>query len=368
MLFFRKRKNTDRKRSTQSSPARQQATLSRLRLLRCEPLEDRRMLSITLFVDDDAASGGDGLAWVTAYDDLQSALTQAATLNSDTDAANDVDQIWIAEGVYKPSAEFEAGVPRSASFSLVDGVTLYGGFAGTEATLDTRKPSAHITTLSGNLGIIDNTSDNAYTVVYCGRNIETAIDSILITEGKANGSSFSHPERECGGGVYNAGNLTITNSTFSHNSSHGDGGGVYNVENLTIMNSRFSNNSTTENFSCGGGICNNDNLTIIDSTISRNSAYSDGGGICNSCGDMTIIDSTISGNSATTGGGIKNNANLTVVNTIISDNSAIGTLAAGGGIYNPFGDMIIIGSTISGNSATTGGGIKNNAIWLLSTL
>ena len=118
MLFFRKRKNTDRKRSTQSSHTRQHATLARLRLLRCEPLEDRRMLSITLFVNDDAASGGDGLGWGTAYDDLQSALTQAATLNADADTTNDVYQIWIAEGTYYPSAELKPGDARSANFSL----------------------------------------------------------------------------------------------------------------------------------------------------------------------------------------------------------------------------------------------------------
>ena len=56
------------------------------RQLRCEPLEDRRMLSV-LFVDDDAASGGDGLAWGTAFDDLQDALSWAETFNGDGDPA-----------------------------------------------------------------------------------------------------------------------------------------------------------------------------------------------------------------------------------------------------------------------------------------
>ena len=42
-----------------------------------EPLEDRRMLSLTLHVDDDAASGGDGFAWGTAFGDLQAALSKS---------------------------------------------------------------------------------------------------------------------------------------------------------------------------------------------------------------------------------------------------------------------------------------------------
>ena len=145
------------------------------------------MLSV-LFVDDDAASSGDGAAWATAYDYLQDALSQAATVNSDDDTGNDVDQIWIAEGVYRPSAELEAGDPRSATFSLVDGVTLYGGFAGAETTLGERDWAAHETVLSGDLGLVDDASDNAYTVVYCGEDTVTAgLDGVSVTGGNADG-------------------------------------------------------------------------------------------------------------------------------------------------------------------------------------
>ena len=41
------------------------------------------MLSATLFVDADAGALGNGLAWASAYEDLESALEHAATLNSD---------------------------------------------------------------------------------------------------------------------------------------------------------------------------------------------------------------------------------------------------------------------------------------------
>lgn len=129
------------------------------------------MLSV-LHVDAAALAGGDGLAWGSAYDDLQDAFTQAATLNTDGDTTNDVEAVWIAEGTYTPSALLESGDARSASFSLLDDVTLYGGFVGTETTLDARDWSTHVTTLSGDLGTLDDNSDNAYTVVYCGENIE----------------------------------------------------------------------------------------------------------------------------------------------------------------------------------------------------
>lgn len=88
---------------------------ARCRSLRVEALEDRRMLSV-LFVDDDAASGGDGLSWGSAFRDIQGALDSATVLNGDGDTGNDVEQIWIAKGTYKPSQRLEPSDGRSASF------------------------------------------------------------------------------------------------------------------------------------------------------------------------------------------------------------------------------------------------------------
>jgi hypothetical protein len=41
---------------------------------------------------------------------------------------------------------------RTATFQLVAGVALYGGFSGTEAELEERDIATHATILSGNLG------------------------------------------------------------------------------------------------------------------------------------------------------------------------------------------------------------------------
>jgi hypothetical protein len=103
----------------------------------------------------------------------------------------------------------------------------------------------------------------------------------------------------------------------------------------------------------GGGIYNFGNLTLTQSTLSGNSATFDGGGISN-FGTVTLTQSTISGNSAGTGGGIYNFGNLTLAQSTLSGNSAIN----GGGIFN-LGTVTLTQSTLSGNSATMGGGIFN---------
>ncbi len=72
-----------------------------------------------IYVDEDATAGNDnGSSWPDAYLKLQDALAEADVC----------DQIWVSEGTYTPAASFSA----SATFTLVNGVTVYGGFDGTD--------------------------------------------------------------------------------------------------------------------------------------------------------------------------------------------------------------------------------------------
>ena len=102
--------------------------------------------------------------------------------------------------------------------------------------------------------------------------------------------------------------------------------------------------------------------TLNSLAITKGNDFS-GGGIRND-GTLTITNSTLSDNSATSGGGgIFNNGSrtLTITNSTLSNNSAAN---GGGGIHNQ-GTLTITNSTLSGNSAASspsnlGGGIYNN--------
>ena len=107
-------------------------------------------------------------------------------------------------------------------------------------------------------------------------------------------------------------------------------------------------------------------LSIVNSTINSNTAnYDSGGGIFNNGyngpAPLSMSASTVSGNSAPSGGGIENyggeygSARLTVSNCTVSANSAG---YDGGGIENGDGTLTISESTLSGNSALSGGGIE----------
>ena len=85
--------------------------------------------------------------WTDACD-LQYALSIAAA----------DDQVWVAEGTYKP------GSSRSDFFNILPDVQVYGGFDGTEGTLSERDWLSNATILSGEIGTAAET-DNIYTIV-----------------------------------------------------------------------------------------------------------------------------------------------------------------------------------------------------------
>jgi hypothetical protein len=135
-------------------------------------------------------------------------------------------------------------------------------------------------------------------------------------------------------------------------------GAAYYLENLSIgFSLKVIGSGAVTTIIDGGG-----NGTVV--TISNANAHvtlskltiSDGiiSGIDNN-GTLTIDNSTLSGNSATYGGGILNNGTLTINNSTLSGNSATG----GGGILSR-GTLTINNSTLSGNSAAQGGGIFNS--------
>lgn len=163
-----------------------------------------------------------------------------------------------------------------------------------------------------------------------------------------------------GGGIYNAGTLTVTNSTFYGNfAAHG--GAIYNHSYgfITVTNSTFSNNSAGK----GGGIFNFQigTLNISNSIFSNNYADEQGGGIFNFDLSATsvVTNSTFYGNSAINGGAMYNAFYLSVTNSTISGNSAD---LYGAGIYNNLdSELSVTNSTLANNSANKGDGIYNSA-------
>ena len=209
-------------------------------------------------------------------------------------------------------------------------------------------------TNAGTLNVTNNTATNNGGGIY---NAGTLTGSVSLQ-----GNSATN-----GAGLYVSKNATETNVTFSDtygNTASNFGGAVY-VEkdaNATLAGTIGKEEAVNEAKS-GGGIYNAGTITVKGLTVTNNeaNAYS-GGGIYNE-GSVKVEESGLSvkGNSAAMyGGGIYNkNVFIASAELLVNDNKTTGTALEGGGIYNSSTFEIKANSTISSNESAHGGGIQN---------
>ena len=98
--------------------------------------------SSVIHVKADATGANNGSSWADAFTDLQLTLMSAVP----------GDEIWVASGTYAPAGR---NGDRAATFQLVSGVGVYGGFSATETERHQRKPATYVTILSGDLNAND---------------------------------------------------------------------------------------------------------------------------------------------------------------------------------------------------------------------
>jgi hypothetical protein len=241
----------------------------------------------TLYVTEYGNGNGDGSSWDHAMNKVafRSAL-QTCAENTD---------FWVKAGTYTPTANQSL---REATFAIRPGVFLYGGFAGTETTLNQRNPAVNVTILSGEINYDGSHAGNSYHVVTGASGVSNArLDGFTVTGGYANDGSALAPTSH-GGGMYNinCANLLVNNCTFSGNYGT-SGGGMYNSNsNTTVTYCTFSGN---ESWYEGGGMFSDqcDTLTVTGCTFWGNRANQGGGMYCNTC-NSTITNCTFSENSA----------------------------------------------------------------------
>jgi hypothetical protein len=136
---------------------------------------------------------------------------------------------------------------------LKNGVSVYGGFTGTETLRTQRDFETNVTVLSGDIGTQGDNSDNSYHVVVgSNTNNSTLVDGFTVKGGRADDGGYY------GGGIYNhLGSPVIKNVIISDNYAY-IGGGVYNYgENFTFTGKYyipiFTNVVFKNNTALGGG-------------------------------------------------------------------------------------------------------------------
>ena len=168
-----------------------------------------------------AASSPQGRTWEDAFPSIQPAIDAAtATIeNSETVTACSV---WVARGTYAVYAE-----NKRDSIVLAPGISLFGGFSGTESFVDERSPDADETILSG-LGADE--SERVYTIVTGASN--SVLDGFTITGGDSDGNNLILIS-SCGAGVfaYFVDDMTVRSCKFIENHATAFGAAIYSVGN-----------------------------------------------------------------------------------------------------------------------------------------
>jgi hypothetical protein len=175
----------------------------------------------TLFVDANLSTGlNDGSSWADAFqgvDGLQTALGTALA----------GDEVFVADGTYLASSTMS----RADSFSLINDVSIFGGFWGGEATPAERPafgtaPSILSGDLAGNDGS-GGLADNTYHLIRTvGAKKTAVIDGFDVVAGVANSGGSNNDK---GGGILCLGAVspTVRNCRFINNRSTFGGAAGY---------------------------------------------------------------------------------------------------------------------------------------------
>lgn len=279
------------------------------------------LLSLTLtaqiYVASDASGSNNGSSWANAFTNLQDALDAVSA---------DYDEVWIKAGTYYPNKDIGGNLSPSDSRTKVFYIPTYitilrGGFNGTETLGFQSNPSVNFTYLDGDLGILGDVTDNAYSI-------------LKINSGSADCIGIYFRNADCTNaiGIGEAAVVNLSTSTangdltrlfdctFTNNYSGYRGGAVYcpNAE-LYVEGSNFTNNSAADQ---GGAIYSSNNVQLNGCYFSNN--YSQYGGAIKIQGyqDNRVEFCTFVGNSALRGAAIQAyNAQVTVNNSTFYENT-----------------------------------------------
>ena len=303
------------------------------------------------YVMPTAQGTGDGSSWANASNDLQKMIDELA--NSGTQAG----EVWVAAGTYEPLGRIISSAAYSASFRMRDGISVYGGFAGTETAKTQRQKKSggmpwdyeNETILKAayynhdDLEWINNkwtlTGESRHVVWFAPlanqtgfKNI-TTLDGVTVMGGYAQGGTgLDDFKTDCGGGVYiNDVNAYLTNCIVKECYATGNGGGVY-LKNGRVLTSQIYNCSSNAN----GGAIYVDNRGLVHRSMLANNSALNGAGV-------------YLHNEVETGAGVEDYPEYLILSTcVVSNNTVLGN----GAIYCDKGG-VLLQNTVTNNNCIT---------------
>ena len=282
-----------------------------------------RSATAQIFVDANAAGSNTGVSWEDAFTELQPALA----------AAVEGDEIWVACASYLPTERRNETEPRSASFFIRSGLSVFGGFAGGELTREERQPDPLLNGCS--LGDSATVTED-FAGFFHLLTVENVPESVLI-------DGFSIVGGRATGGF-----------------ARGAGARIVNAD-VTFRNIRFDDVETlTNRLGAGGAVFSENSELALENVQMSNCRSGLGGGVALFGGNLTARDWTITTCLAGFGGGpglyMRNSADVEITDALFDDNRGNNN---GGAILNDGGNLTIRRSVFTGNRARAAGAIAH---------
>ena len=247
----------------------------------------------TIYVDKDATGSGTGTSWANAFIAIQPAITNATS----------GDELWIAEGMY------------AGAVTCKSNVAVYGGFAGTESTLNQRDYTSHITIIGGGAPTITAakfSTLSGLTItgggVYCSR-CHPLIEHCVFTNNFETNALDLETTGEWDGGTMNVTDCLFYNNVcraINHNASTGYFTGPHPLD---VERCKFISNDTGVSEDGGAIFSTKDTaaLTVKNCLFVGNKALNYGGAIGQTYGGGVgttglVVNCTFYKNSAGTAG------------------------------------------------------------------
>src|SRR5262249_5760049 len=213
------------------------------------------------------------------------------------------------------------------TFNVAGTINLTGPLPDLSTNVEIRGPGADNLTVRRDTG-------GDYSVLNVTTGTTVSVSGLTIANGRAvNGGGINNDGSlriaRCsltnntafnqGGGINSDGILIVSDSTFSANTTTGNGGAIYTGLDTKVVDCTFANNLAAN----GGGIYNFNHSWVAGSTFYANAATQSGGGVHNALdyggAAVGVVNCTLTGNSATTGGGIFNQQVLVLYDSIVAN-------------------------------------------------
>ncbi len=230
--------------------------------------------------------------------------------------------------------------------------------SGTFYLIETLAPQTGVTIVGAGAGSTILDGMGKYQIMRISSGFTVALSELTLQNGTAGN----------GGGLDNAGTVTLTNCTLSGNTAtnNGLGGGIFNDGTqkgglMTLTGCTLSGNSAAS-LGGGGGLANEDGTVTLTNCVLSGNTSSGGGGVWNFSGTVALAGCTFTQNSAiysgpagsanSYGGAVMNlkGGTVTLSQCALTQNTA--RRGIGGGVYNASGGVALSRCALTQNSAT----------------